>query len=191
MGDAAHKLHQLVDEVGLGGEQGRHPQGQVEGAVDPAKGVVHQVLGHIQNDLRQEQGGDHDAEQQVTALELKAAEAVSGNDRADNGKDDLGDNEAVGVDEGAPDADVAAVVLGHGVNVALQRGIGSQEADAGEDLGVGLEGGAHHPDQRVDHDNADKDQHKVLEETADFMGGRKFHFSILLNQRSRPSASGW
>ncbi len=35
---------------------------------------------------------------------------------------------------------------------------------------------AHHPDQRVDHDNADKDQHKVLEETADFMGGRKFHF---------------
>ena len=39
--------------------------------------------------------------------------------------------------------------------------------------------------------DADKDQHKVLEETADFMGGRKFHFSFLLNQRSRPSASGW
>ena len=81
-------------------------------------------------------GGDHDAEQHIAAFELKAAEAVSGNDRADNGEDNLGDNEAVGVDEGAPDADVAAVVLGDGVNVALQRGIGSQEADAGEDLGV-------------------------------------------------------
>ena len=191
MGDAAHELHQLIDEVSLGGKQGGHPQRQVEGAVDPAEGVVHQVLGNVQNDLGQEQRGDHDAEQHIAALELKAAEAVSGNDRADNGEDDLGDNEAVGVDEGAPDADIAAVVLGDGVNVALQRGVGSQEADAGEDLGVGLEGGTHHPDQRVDHDNADKDQHKVLEETADFMGGRKFHFSFLLNQRSRPSASGW
>ncbi len=65
------------------------------------------------------QGGDHDAEQHIAALELKAAETVSGNDRADNGEDDLGDNEAVGVDEGTPDADVAAVVLGDGVNVAL------------------------------------------------------------------------
>ena len=178
MRDAAHKLHQLVDEVGLGCKQGGNPQGQVEGAVNPAKSVVHQVLGNVQNNLRQEQRGNHNAEQDVTAHKLEAAEAVSGDDRADNGKDNLGDDKAVGVEEGAPDADIAAVVLGDGINVALQGGVGGQKADAGENLGVALEGGAHHPDQRVNHNDADKDQHKVLEETADFMGGRKLHFFV-------------
>ena len=175
MGDAAHKLHQLVNEVGFGGEQGGHPQGQIPLAVDPAEGVVHQVLGNVQNDLRQEQGGDHNAEQQVLAAELEAAEAVSSHHGGNDRKDDLGQNVAVGVQEGAPDIDVAAVVGGNGINVALQGGVGGQETNAGEDLGVALKGGADHPDQRVDHDNTDKDQHKILKKLADFMCGRQFH----------------
>ena len=77
--DIAHELHQLVNKVGLSCKCAVDPDGQIEGAVHPAELVVQQVLGHVQNDLRQEQGGQHDVEQQLPAGEVETAKAVGGN----------------------------------------------------------------------------------------------------------------
>src|SRR5699024_5620586 len=107
-GDIAQELDQLVDKVGLSRKSGVDPDGQVEGAVDPAEAVVQQELRHVQNDLRQEQGGQHDAEHDLLAWEVEAAEAVSGDTGGHHGQDDLGDHVAVGVDHGLDDVDRAA-----------------------------------------------------------------------------------
>ena len=190
--DAAHELHQLVDEVGLGSKQGRHPQGGVQGVVDPVKLVVHHVLRNVQNNLRQEQRHDHNAEQEITALELETAETVSSNDRRNNSEHNLGDNVAVGVQECTPDGDIAAVSFGHSVIIAIQGGVRGKRGKAGKNLGVGLKGGAHHPQQRIDHDKAHQNQNKILEEGCHIGACFHTHKSIppSISQHSRPNASG-
>ena len=63
---------------------------------------------------------------------------------------------------------------------------------AGKNLGVGLKGGAHHPQQRVHHDKAHQNQNKILEEGCHI--GACFHtpksIPPSISQHSRPSASG-
>src|SRR5699024_11818865 len=86
--------------------------------------------------------------------------------------DDLGDYVAVGVEHGLDDVDGAAEVV-QSVAVALQGGVLDPQADACEDLAVVLEGGADHPQQGIDHDQANQDQDEVLKEGSDTM--RSFH----------------
>ena len=66
------------------------PDGQIERAVDPAELGVQQELRNVQNDLRQEQGGQHDAEQDLPAREVETAKAVGCNAGGDHRADDLG-----------------------------------------------------------------------------------------------------
>ena len=94
------------------------PRCQIEGAVHPAELVVQQVLGHVQHDLRQEQGGQHDVEQQLAAGEVETAKAVSGNTGRHHSADHLGDDIAVSVEHGLQDVDGAAEVV-QGVAVAI------------------------------------------------------------------------
>src|SRR5699024_2122310 len=171
-GDIAQELDQLVDEVRLGSECAVDPDGEVEGAVDPAEAVVQQELGNVQNDLGQEQGGQHDAEHDLLAGEVEAAEAVGGDAGRDHRQDHLGDHVAVGVDHGLDDVDGAAEVV-QGVAVALQGGVLDPQADACKDLTVVLEGGADHPQQGIDHDQANQDQDEVLKKGSDAV--RSFH----------------
>ena len=171
-GDVAHELHQLVDEVGLSCECAVDPDGQIERAVDPAELGVQQELRHVQDDLRQEQGGQHDAEQDLPAREVEAAKAVSCNAGGDHGADDLGQDVAVSVQHSLQDVDGTAEVVQR-VLVALQSGVLDPQADACEDLAVVLKGGADHPQQGIDHDEAHQDQDEVLEKRRD--GVRSFH----------------
>ena len=145
-GDVAHELHQLVDEVGLSCECAVDPDGQIERAVDPAELGVQQELRHVQDDLRQEQGGQHDAEQDLPAREVEAAKAVSCNAGGDHSADDLGQDVAVSVQHGLQDVDGTAEVVQR-VLVALQSGVLDPQADACKDLAVVLKGGADHPQQ--------------------------------------------
>ena len=189
--DVAHELHQLIHEVGLGSKCAVHPDGQIEGAVHPAELVVQQVLGHVQHDLRQEQGGQHDVEQQLAAGEVETAKAVSGNTGRHHSADHLGDDIAVSVEHGLQDVDGAAEVV-QGVAVAIQRRLFDPQADACKDLAVILEGSADHPQQRIDHDDTNQDQHEVLKEGCDLI--RCFHSHIghlTFHPSSRPTSSGW
>ena len=56
------------------------------------------------------------------------------------------------------------------VLIALQSRVLDPQADACEDLAVVLEGRADHPQQGIDHDEADQDQDEVLEERRDDVG---------------------
>ena len=167
--DIAHELHQLIDEVGLSRKCAVDPDGQIERAVDPAELGVQQELRNVQNDLGQEQGGQHDAEQDLPAGEVETAEAVSGNAGGDNRADDLGQNIRIGVQHGLQDVDGTAEVVQR-VLIALQSGVLDPQADACEDLAVVLEGRADHPQQGIDHDQADQNQDEVLEERRDDVG---------------------
>ncbi len=190
-GDIAHELHQLVDEVGLGRKCAVHPDSQIEGAIQPAELVVQQVLRHIQNDLRQEQGGQHDVEHQLTAGEIEAAKAVGSHTGGDHRADHLGDDVAVGVQHGLQDVDGTAKVVQRAA-VAIQSGVLDPQADACKDLAVVLKGSADHPQQGIDHDDADQDQDEILEEGRDFV--RCFHSHtghLTFRQSSRPTSSGW
>ena len=167
------------------------PDSQVEGAVQPAELVVQQVLRHVQNDLGQEQGGQHDVEQQLTAGEVETAKTISGNAGGHDRADHLGDNVAVGVEHGLQDVDGAAKVVQR-VLVTIQRGVLDPQADACKDLAVVLEGGTDHPQQGIDHDDADQDQDEVLKEGCDFVRCVHSHTGHLtFRQSSRPTSSGW
>jgi len=159
------------------------PDSQVEGAVQPAELVVQQVLRHVQNDLGQEQGGQHDVEQQLTAGEVETAKTISGNAGGHDRADHLGDN--------LQDVDGAAEVVQR-VPITIQRGVLDPQADACKDLAVVLEGGTDHPQQGVDHDDADQDQDEILKEGCDFVRCVHSHTGHLtFRQSSRPTSSGW
>jgi len=149
-----------------------YPDGQIERAVDPAELGVQQELRHVQDDLGQEEGGQHDAEQDLAAREIKTAKTVGGHAGGDHGADDLGQNIAVGVEHGLQDVDGTAKVVQR-VLIALEGGVLDPQADACKDLAVVLKGGADHPQQGIDHDEAHQDQDEVLEKRRD--GVRSFH----------------
>ena len=90
--------------------------------------VVQQVLRHIQNDLRQEQGGQHDVEHQLTAGEIEAAKAVGSHTGGDHRADHLGDDIAVSVEHGLQDVDGTAEVVQRAA-VAIQSGVLDPQAD--------------------------------------------------------------
>ena len=76
------------------------------------------------------------------------------------------------IQHGLQDVDGTAEVVQR-VLVALQSGVLDPQADACEDLAVVLKGGADHPQQGIDHDEAHQDQDEVLEKRRD--GVRSFH----------------
>ena len=145
------------------------PDGQIERAVDPAELGVQQELRNVQNDLRQEQGGQHDAEQDLPAREVETAKAVGCNAGGDHRADDLGQNIRISVQHGLQDVDGTAEVVQR-VLVALQSGVLDPQADACKDLAVVLKGSADHPQQGIDHDQAHQDQDKILKKRRDGVG---------------------
>ena len=169
--DIAEELDQHEDEVGILCEERRHDQRKVQRGIYPAPLIEHDELRYVQYDVRQEKGRHEEHEHEVMTLELETCEAVCRKGAGYDGQDDLRDDDLIGVQHGGPDIDISAVTLQR-IDITLCGRVLRDEADAGEDLCVCLKGRAHHPYERIDHDDAHQNQDDILDD------GHNLSFSL-------------
>ena len=92
----------------------------------------------------------------IVSMSVKAAKAVSRQQRGNHGEDHLGNDIGIGVDHRADNVDVAAVVV-QSVNIALNGGVFRKNSNAGKDFVIGFKRCANHPQQRINHHKAHRD----------------------------------
>jgi len=142
------KLHrdgeeELAEHEDVEGRAEHGGDGQRVEGVDPLKLGEEEVEGHEHDDVGDHHLADHDHEYEVAAGRAQAGEAVGGERAGEDGAEDVGEGDEQSIEE----VEVHWGIDKDGGKVAPYERIGHPDRREGEDLTVGLERGADHPDK--------------------------------------------